>query len=196
MLDILHKMITPDDILNFVERAKKHGIMPVISFLTGVPGETKEEQLETLRLIWKILEIEPRTIINGPAMYRPYPGGELFDMCVNTYGLKMPETLSGWVNTESLGGPKPPWVENLYFTQNLWTHVTFACYSKSGQLRKMCIDIFRSRGVMCGVIPALAVFVFAKLAHFRLKHCFYKFPIEFWLLHIYWRIQGSVPEYS
>lgn len=196
ILDMLHKMTTPDDILNFVKRARRHGITPLVSFLTGVPGETKEELLETLRLIWKILEIEPRTTINGPAMYRPYPGGELFDECVREYGLKMPETLSGWVHLEMIGGPRPPWVENIYFTQNLWTHVIFASYSKSGQLGKICRGVLGKRGVIRGVIPTLAVFVFAKLAVFRLKHCFYKFPIEFWLLHIYWRIRGEIPELS
>lgn len=192
ILDMLHKTITPDDILNFVKRAKQHGITPLVSFLTGVPGETEEEQLETLRLIWKILEIAPETFINGPAMYRPYPGGELYDKCVREYGLRMSKTLRGWMHLEAVGGPKSPQVKKMYFVQNLWTHVTFARYSKLGQLREICIKISKKYGF----IIALAAFIFAKIAHFRLKHCFYKYPIEFWLLHIYWRIKGEIPEYS
>jgi len=192
ILDMLHKTITPDDILNSVRRAKKHGIISLVAFMTGVPGETEKEQMETLKLIWKILEIAPETFINGPAMYRPYPGGELYDKCVREYGLKMPKTLKEWSHLEMIGGTKPPWVKRMYFVQNLWTHVTFARLSNLGQLGGVCKKIAKKYGV----ITAVAAFIFAKISHFRLKHCFYFFPLEFWLLHVYWKIKGEVPEYS
>ena len=192
ILDMLHKTITPDDILNSVRRTKQYGITPLVAFLTGIPGETGEEQLATMRLIWRILEAAPETFINGPAMYRPYPGGELYEKCVREYGLKMPKTLRGWMHLDVVGGTKPPWVKRMYFVQNLWTHVTFARFSNLGQLRGVCKKIAKKYGV----VVAIAAFIFAKIAHFRLKHCFYFFPIEFWLLHIYWRIKGEVPEYS
>ena len=192
ILDMLHKTITPADIINSVRRLKRHGITPLVAFLTGVPGETEKEQLTTLRLIWRILEIAPETFINGPAIYRPYPGGELYDKCVREYGLKMPKSLREWMHLEVVGGTKPPWVKKMYLIQNLWTHVTFARFSKLGQLGWMCKKIFKKYGVAA----AIAAFIFAKVAHFRLKHCFYFFPIEFWLLHLYWRIKGEVPEYS
>lgn len=196
ILDMLHKTITPEDTLNFVKRCKKHGIRPLIAFLTAVPGETREEQMETLRLIWKILEIEPRATINGPAMYRPYPGGELFEKCVNEYGLKMPETFRGWMHLEAVGGPKPPWVKDMRFSQHIWTEVNFANASKNGRLPELCQETIRVRGIIPGSLRALVIYVFAKVSHFRLKHCFYRFPIDFWLLQMYWRRRGEIPELS
>ena len=192
ILDMLHKTQTPEDILNFVKRCKEHNIVPLVAFMSGIPSETKEEQLQTLKLIWQILEINPQTFINGPAMFRPYPGGELYDRCVVEYGLEMPKTFKDWAQAETVGGSKPPWVEEIYFTQNLWTHVMFARLEKLGQLWGICGKIAKKYSYA----HAVAAYIFGKIAYYRLKHCYYKYPVDFWLLHVYWKIKGEVPELS
>lgn len=192
ILDMLHKTITPQDILNFVERVKKYNIIPLVAFMTSFPTETKAEQLESLRLIWQILEANPQTFINGMAMFRPYPGGELYDRCVQEHGLDMPCTLREWMHIDVVGGKKPPWVDRVWFDQNLWTHVTFARLSHLGQLGEMCKKISKKYGLHY----AIAAYVYGKLSHFRLKHNYYKFPFEFYVLHLLWKWRGEMPELS
>jgi len=192
ILDMLRKTITPQDILTFVKRAKKHSIVPVVAFMTGLPTETKSEQLETLKLIWQILEANPETFINGAAMFRPYPGGELYEQCVRDYNLKMPTKFREWINVETIGGTKPPWIKELYFSQNLWTHITFARYEKLGQLVGICEKIYKKYGLFASI----AAYFWGKASYYRLKHNYYGLPIDFMILQAYWHYRDEIPEMS
>ncbi len=185
---MLRKPITPEDILTFVRRSAKFDITSVVSFMTGLPGETREEQLETLALIWKILEIAPGTFINGPALWRPYPGGDLFDQAVEL-GLEVPQTFREWMHLDTMGGPKAPWVKDLHFNQFEWYHVQHARASNLGQVRAVFNDaswlkfLFRS--------------VYAKISLFRLKRTAYKFLVDFKLLYrAWWLTHATPPGYS
>lgn len=192
VLDMLQKTITPEDILNFVKRAKKYNIVPNVAFMTGLPTETRAEQLETLKLIWQILEVEPKSFINGAALFRPYPGGELYEQCVRDYNLQMPTTFRGWMNVETIGGTKPPWVKDLYFSQNLWMHTAFARYEKLGQLKGICKKIYDKYGLFASV----AAYVWGKVSYYRLKYNYYDYLIDFRIIQAYWHYRDEIPELS
>lgn len=51
MLDTIHRGHTVEAIITGTEMCLSHGITPVVDFIFGLPGETGEDQLETLRLI-------------------------------------------------------------------------------------------------------------------------------------------------
>lgn len=51
ILDLIHRGHTVEDIIVGVEKCLQHGFTPVVDFIFGLPGETEDEQLETLRLI-------------------------------------------------------------------------------------------------------------------------------------------------
>lgn len=187
ILDLLRKNIKVGDILNFVKRTKKFNIVPLVAFMTGIPTETEAEQMQTLRLIRDILRIQPKAFINGPADYRPYPGGELYDMCVNKYNLKMPESLEEWAESEILGGARSPWVKRQYFNQYLWTEVRVATYPPQYIWEK----------IRRNPLKGLAILLLAVISKFRLKCLFYRFPFEFRLLDWYYRfILKTVPDFS
>lgn len=187
ILDMLHKDIEVDDILNFVKRTKKYKIYPVVAFLTGLPTETEEEQLQTLALIREILRIQPKAFVNGPANYRPYPGGDLFDLCIKKYHLKMPESLEEWAKAEVLGGSKPPWVKKLHVNQYIWTGIRTVTYPYSAIREKARESVFTGLGILLMKI----------VSTFRLRFLFYKLPFEYRLLDIYHRyILKKVPDYS
>lgn len=187
VLDMLRKGIKVEDILNFVRRAKKFNIIPLVAFMTGLPTETEEEQMQTMRLIRDILRIHPKAIINGPASFRPYPGGELYDMCIKEYGLKMPESLEEWADAEELGGTRPPWVRDAVLNRFLWTSVKVATLSP-----KQIWDKTYKNPLKC-----LAVFLFSFVCKFRLRYVFYKLPVEFYLLEWWYRfILRKIPDFS
>lgn len=186
ILDLLRKGIVVDDILNFVRRTKKFNIIPVMSFMTGIPTETEEEQLQTLRLIREIHRIHPDAYIAGPQSFRPYPGGELYDLCVRQYGLKMPDSLEEWARAEILGGSHPPWVRKRYFNEFIWTAVRSALLPKESMWGM-------SKNPIRNIIASCLVLIF-KL---RFRFVFYRFPVEFRLLDWYYRFfRKRIPEFS
>ncbi len=187
VLKFLRKGIKVKDIMTFIIRCKKFNIRPLIAFMTGLPTETKKEQKETLKLIRDILYICPEANINGPANFRPYPGGELYDFCVKNYNLKMPNTLEEWTNIEMLGGGKTPWIRKLYFNQFLWMSTKATTYNK-----KIIFELFQKKS-----LKYYGIFIFSTISKFRLRFLFYKLPFEFLLLHIYYKYIVKVPpDYS
>lgn len=125
-------------------------------------------------------------------MFRPYPGGELYEQCVRDYNLKMPESFRGWMDVETIGGTKPPWVKYLYFSQNLWMHTMFARYEHLGQLNGICKKINKK----FGLFAAVAAYFWGKISYYRLKHNYYDFLIDFMILQAYWNYRGEIPELS
>lgn len=51
VLDMIQRGHTVDDIIAGVEKCLQHGFTPVVDFIFGLPGETEDDQLQTLRLI-------------------------------------------------------------------------------------------------------------------------------------------------
>lgn len=187
ILDMLHKDIKVDDILNFIRRTKKYNITPLVAFMTGFPTETKQEQFQTLRLIRAIWQIQPKTIINGPANYRPYPGGELYDMCIKKYNLHMPQSLEEWAEAEELGGSKPPWIKKHVFNRFLWTSIKAATFPTGQIFKKTYKNPFK----------CIAAMMFVAISKVRFKYTCYKFPFEFYLLDWGYRfILKKVPNFS
>jgi len=95
ILELLKKEITPAQSLEAVKKTFSHGMIPSVSFMMGVPGETIEDILMTMALIVKMFEVAPNLDLIGPQVFRPYPGGELFETA-QKMGLKVPEKLDDW----------------------------------------------------------------------------------------------------
>ncbi len=187
ILDLLRKDIKVEDILNFVRRTTKFNIIPLVAFMIGIPTETEEEQLQTVRLIRDILRVNPKALINGPANYRPYPGGELYDMCLKKYNLKMPDSLEGWAKANVLGGTRPPWIKRMYFNQYLWSSVLAATAP-----RKVIWERIRKNP-----LKGVGFLLFSIISSLRLRYVYYKFPFEFRLLDWFYRfIRRKVPIFS
>jgi len=187
ILKMLHKGIGIEDILGFVRRTKKFDIIPTVAFMTGLPTETDEEQLQTLHLIRDILRIEPKAMINGPANFRPYPGGELYDMCIKEYDFKIPSSLEEWAEVEELGGHKPPWVKNLILNKYLWTSIRAANFTPEFIWKRTNHNPFK----------ALVVILFSMISRVRLRYVFYKLPVEFYLLDWFYRfVLRKIPDFS
>ncbi|OIN95139.1 MAG: hypothetical protein AUJ48_03845 [Deltaproteobacteria bacterium CG1_02_45_11] len=90
----IRKGIKVQDVLNLAEWAKGLDITLNFSFIAGIPGETCDMTYETLQLIEKIKKINPKTLIIGPHVFRPYPGSPLYQEALKM-GLKEPDDWNG-----------------------------------------------------------------------------------------------------
>lgn len=94
-LNLLRKGQTVPLIKHAVSQCVKYGIAANCSFLIGIPGETPEGREETYRLIGELAALGPKVELLGPQVYRPYPGGKLYEE-VQKYGLRFPTDFEGW----------------------------------------------------------------------------------------------------
>tara|TARA_B100000315_G_scaffold168862_1_gene157428 strand:+ start:1722 stop:3416 length:1695 start_codon:yes stop_codon:yes gene_type:complete len=91
MLDEIKKEITVDEIVHAMEILSKTTIIPKISFMVGMPGETESEMQDTFDLCVKIKKMFSRKnkIADiGIFPFRLYPGSPLYDKAIETLGLK------------------------------------------------------------------------------------------------------------
>ncbi len=112
MRDFIKKDVNEKDIFNAVRMVKKAGISATYGFMTGFPTETKKDTLATVNMAKKIYNLNKgitvikegnrvytwreKSRISGPEIYRPYPGGELYNYLVEKYHWSSPESLEGW----------------------------------------------------------------------------------------------------
>lgn len=76
ILDFIGKGTKIEQNFEAVKICRNLGIKIWANYMLGLPGETKEEQMMTLRMIKKI-----RPYHCSPAYYTPHPGSRLFDYC-------------------------------------------------------------------------------------------------------------------
>jgi anaerobic magnesium-protoporphyrin IX monomethyl ester cyclase len=74
--EILRRHYSNDDVLSTVTAARKHGLRVGFFNLIGIPGETYEDFLETVRMNRLCAPDEHATSI-----FEPYPGTELHRLC-------------------------------------------------------------------------------------------------------------------
>jgi anaerobic magnesium-protoporphyrin IX monomethyl ester cyclase len=115
VLEILRKDIVVEDIVRGVRMCAQAGIVPVCFFMMGIPGETTKDLVDTLALMANLARGYPSVVPCGPGLFRPYPGGDLYETCVGL-GLRQPSTVDEWAHYPfSQGYLDPcdlPWVED------------------------------------------------------------------------------------
>lgn len=135
VLKILKKDLTPQDILNAARMINKFDLKSTFSFMIGLPGETREDMEKTVDIIFKIKEINPKKMrILGPQIFRPYPGGELYNTC-KRLGLKEPDNLRGWISLDPLHAvgytslQELPWIEDRRYVYFISRNMPYLVYN-------------------------------------------------------------------
>ncbi|MBN1526072.1 MAG: B12-binding domain-containing radical SAM protein [Candidatus Omnitrophica bacterium] len=77
VLNFLRKGTTVEMNYRAARICKKHGVRIWANYMLGMPTETKEEAMDTVRMIQKIKPYRP-----SPAFFTPHPGSDLYDYCV------------------------------------------------------------------------------------------------------------------
>lgn len=93
MLEFIKKEIRLEEVIKTFQFCREVGIKPMIYLMYGFPVETIEDIKASLNLLKKIDYYECDTMI-----YRPYPGTELHDFCVDRRLFTPPQKLIEWVS--------------------------------------------------------------------------------------------------
>lgn len=177
--DILLKItkdITTDDILEGARHTIKNGIIPLMSFMGGFPGETIEQTIQTKDIISKLWKIDRRVVANGVFIFNPYPGTVLFNEA-EKLGVKFPKKFEDWGNWSFKYNADHPWLTPYHRTM---LRIMFYIVRLDFYLKEL---VFRSgfskyfiHLVMFGMLP------WRISAKIRWKYNFFSFPIEwyFW----------------
>jgi radical SAM superfamily enzyme YgiQ (UPF0313 family) len=76
ILKLLRKGASVETNYKAARVCKKYGIRIWANYMFGVPTETKEEALDTVKMIRAIKPYRP-----SPAFFTPHPGSDLYDYC-------------------------------------------------------------------------------------------------------------------
>lgn len=97
MLKKIDKDITIEQVMNACKTLQKYKIMPFLSFIIGIPSESKKELYETLAFYDELMKKIGKLEINGLFIYAPYPGTPIFDLAVQK-GYKPLGSIEEWAN--------------------------------------------------------------------------------------------------
>lgn len=117
----IEKDLGTEDIVDGAMRVADSGIRPVLSFMSGFPGETFDEFKKTLALIQQLWRAHPLITINGIFPFNPYPGTPLYDRAL-AMGLKPPTTLVEWGAWSFQYDPDHPWLDR---KMRRWMRISF-----------------------------------------------------------------------
>lgn len=85
MLARMKKNLRTIQIIKAVKNLVAADIVPWLTFMIGMPEETREDYKATLRLIDKLKNISQKVIISGPVLYRPIPGSVMYNKAISYY---------------------------------------------------------------------------------------------------------------
>ena len=132
VLKLLRKDITTEDIIRSARICSEAGIIPLYSWMIGIPGQTKVEMRANLDLMNRINAVCPSALHTTNWIFRPFPGGDLYETC-KQLGLYEPSSVEEWIsfgvdkndNTGSYSVSEFKWIEDPQFVEYLATFTPF-----------------------------------------------------------------------
>ncbi len=173
VLEYTKKDITVEQILVANRKLKEAGITPRYSFMIGFPTETKEEMLQTLKLMARLVDENPNAHTTGVQIYMPYPGNPLFDESIK-YGYKPLQTLEEYAETH-WNKVSTPWLDRE--TTEFIEKLSYLTYFADG---KTSIEYSRPHYFIKKMLD-----LYTKIVRLRIRHNFYFFTPEIFVLKKY-----------
>jgi len=107
IIDLLNKNLLVSDIVRFVFLLSRYNITPCFSFMVLFPGNPQKDLLATLKLIMKLIRIDPSLVI-FLNIYAPSINNIFLKRAIKS-GYRPPESLAGFEKFE-LKPQNMPWI--------------------------------------------------------------------------------------
>lgn len=133
MLKKIRKGITVQMAIDAVTACAKVGLTAGGTFICGYPNETREQQMDTARLILKLYEIMPYGNFSASVL-RPYPGADIFNECV-ALGYKVPQSNEEWAKLDSTftvyhSAKQLSWIKDYWWFVRFFNYLQTILYFK------------------------------------------------------------------
>jgi anaerobic magnesium-protoporphyrin IX monomethyl ester cyclase len=157
------------DIYEAARKCGRAGICVTLNLILGYPGEEDHHRQETLRVM---ADIASRfdNVTFSPNLFTPYPGIPIWPE-LRKRGLAEPASLPAWADID-LGRNSLPWLQGRKFDS---LQRAISCLLLDTRLGKA------KRRARSPVTRALFGML-RKPLHWRLRRCFFEWPVELWLL--------------
>jgi radical SAM superfamily enzyme YgiQ (UPF0313 family) len=178
MLDILHKDITTDQILNAAERLVRAGIKMSSNFVSGFPEESLEDFQQSMEMHRRLNQLcnDPKKLyIGGILLYAPYPGTEEFEKAVKG-GYHPPRNFESWGRFMLNDRQNTPWHPKKHVDYIL----TVAQITRGGTYPVSLRSV--ARALIRGPRWLVLYYLLKHMAYYRWKYRFFKFPLDMRLL--------------
>jgi anaerobic magnesium-protoporphyrin IX monomethyl ester cyclase len=90
------KRMTVEQVLDVNQTLARSDVYIKYGFMAGFPNEERDETLETVDLMFRLLKGNRNAGVTPVAVYTPYPGTTLYDKARLIPGVRFPDTLEGW----------------------------------------------------------------------------------------------------
>jgi len=191
-LDRLDKKMKVESITEALEILSKTRIIPRLSFMVGIPGETDDDIKQTYQFAVKLKEKFP---LSQPLVtpFRLFPGSEFYNLAITKYGYKSPGSLVEWVATadreysESVGYQNPKnyiWVNNAKKFES--RHNVFVVFKASSWSLSPYII---KKGIKSNVKYIVNLFLY-RISALRLKRDFSMLNVEYCLLKLLEKVKA------
>jgi anaerobic magnesium-protoporphyrin IX monomethyl ester cyclase len=171
VLKLYKKNTTTAQIENAVRKCRQFAIVPNGTWIMGIPNESISSVKKTLRFIWKLHKIDDTDPVYVPGIYRPHPGGELYQEALKL-GYKEPQTLREWNSREMYVGfiseKYLPWLEDPAMIRDFRLYGRLITAYKKGFFAKGYFKVF---------------IIFVWLAKFRYSTGFWHVRFESWMFN-------------
>ncbi len=168
VLEDIQKGIRPEDVLEVNRKLRSHKIEPWFNFMTGFPGETESDLVDTSGLVRRLLRENPRAMISPLYCYTPYPGSKLCEKSEGM-GFRVPRSVDEWAEY-GWDRARLPWISD----------------RKARELESLYfLSIFIDRKIFeyeTRWWVALAAFCYRPVARFRFRFRLYGMMAEKWLV--------------
>lgn len=198
--DLMRKGITPEQTVRVNRRLTRFpSITPSYNFLSGLPGETVEDMYMSVDLILQLMQDNPKAGFSGMNQFVPFPGSELYDSCVR-HGYSPPDSLDEWAMVDTHYNQNTVcWVDpqTQKTLQAIQAALMFADNKAERELGAAAGEgpERSSRGGVLRLLFKLIILVsrlYRPIALFRLRHKFFKFPLDYKLIRLASTIMGKI----
>jgi len=185
MLKKMRKGLKLESVMRAVKDCGEAGIVPRTSFIIGMPGENRDDMLRTFRFILELYKINPNLYLHGPSIYRPYPGGSMYDELVESGEYSHPKKMKEWNLVDSSWNDrylldKSPWIKEkslvLDIKDTLNVFFKFKKRTKFNILRAVMKELYYSDKMMKVLLDKLPYMDQSAKSLFRpdLKNIYYR----------------------
>lgn len=167
ILDMIKKGETVEHVIEANRKLASYPIVPLYTFMMGLPTETPEEFAQSVRLAEQLVDENPKAA-KSFNIYTPYPGTELYGMALK-YGLTEPQRLENWAHFNYRNIPR----ESTWVAPKMKKLIKALDFPLMFLGRNFVNPYKKTNPIVVGLTK-----LYYPVARYRVKHLNAHFPIE------------------